>query len=311
MQIRQQWLRSTLWIVFSLVVLFSGVRLYYFLTDDFRISNITYDMPYHAEWKTAPLAPTEQERLDAILNQKFYYLGKGAQSYAFSSEDKKYVLKFFKFKHLKPSLFIRSLPDIAPFTQIKQHESSEKERKLNNIFTGYKLAYDVEKEGSSLLYVQLNPSHIKKNLSVINKLGLEHTIDLGSVVYVVQEKGEPLSTIFSELLDQGNLALVKERMGQLLDLYVSGYQKGIYDKDHGVMHNRGFIGNKPFLLDVGKLKKDERTHQPDFVQKDLTTVALRMESWFRRKYPDQAPELNQDLEQKISKIFGKPFKFSA
>lgn len=300
----RKWLRQCLWLAISFVVLFSGIRLYYKLTDDFRISNIIYEMPYHAEWSSSPLIPSEQAHIDSILKQKFYYLGKGAQSYAFASEDQLYVLKFFKFKHLKPSWFIQSLPNIPPFTSLKERETTRKFRKLNSIFTGYKLAYDLEKEESALLYIQLNPSNVKRNVILFDKIGLERTVDLGSVVFILQKKGLPLDTVLKDLLDKGDLTLAKERIGQIFDLYMSEYRKGIYDLDHGVLHNRGFIGNKPFLLDVGKLRKDERTSQPDFIRNDLSIVVSRILPWLQKKYPKQAPELEQYMEQKLTEILG-------
>jgi len=59
------------------------------------------------------LSDQEHQELAQILNQKFSYIGKGAQCYAFVSDDQLYVLKFFKFKHLKPNLLVDLIPSIA------------------------------------------------------------------------------------------------------------------------------------------------------------------------------------------------------
>ena len=87
-----------------LFCLFGIARLYYRLTDDFRLANITYELPFKPSWKVPSLTKEEYSRLAQITNQKFTYIGKGAQCYAFASEDGEYVLKFFKFKHLKPNM---------------------------------------------------------------------------------------------------------------------------------------------------------------------------------------------------------------
>ena len=87
------------WISFILLalVIFAGFRLYYRLTDDFRLSNMTYQLPFEAPWKVPALTAEEHQQLGRILDQKFTYIGKGAQCYAFASADQQYVLKFFKF----------------------------------------------------------------------------------------------------------------------------------------------------------------------------------------------------------------------
>lgn len=300
---RWRWL---LWVALVIVTLFVGLRIYFRATDDFRISNIMYDMPYHAEWEIPALSAKEKNDLDAILNQKFTYIGKGAQSYVFGSEDQKYVVKFFKFKHLRPSLLVQVLPDVAPFTSYKQKVAARKQRKLYGVFTGYKLAYDVDKDNSALVFIQLNPTHSAKEIKLVDKLGFNRTVDLGEVAFIVQEKGQTLRNVLAELLNQGDVATAKKRIGQIFDLYLSEYSKGIYDHDHGVMQNAGFIGERPIHLDVGKLNNDDRMRQPEVYQEDLYKVGSKMKVWLDDNYPKQAPEINRDIEAKLSAVFGRP-----
>lgn len=295
-------LRRFSWIAVSCIFLFVLIRLYFNLTDDFRLSNIVYDMPYKQEWEIPPLASNEQAQIVTILNQKFTYLGKGAQSYAFTSEDQKYVLKFFKFKHLKPSLFIRLLPNISPFSGIKQQESSRKQRKLNSIFSGYRLAYDKDKEESGLLYIQLNPSHRPLSVILVDKIGIERTVDLGEVVYVLQKKGKTFRVVLAELLDQGDVEAAKLRIAQIFNLYLTEYRKGIFDHDHGVMQNTGFIGDNPIHLDVGKLKDDERMKQVSVYREDLNKVAAKIERWLQNHYPQYAAELKMEIDRRVLSV---------
>lgn len=95
-----------------LILIVLAARLYLYLTDDFRLSNITYEMPYQKEWQSPPLTALEEEKLANILAQEFSYLGKGSQCYVFSSKDGRYVLKFFKFKHVRPHWIDQFLPSI-------------------------------------------------------------------------------------------------------------------------------------------------------------------------------------------------------
>ena len=100
-------------IICSLVFLFVAMRFYYAMTDDFRLQNISYPEKMRPI-STPYFATIDQQLLEPIFAQRFFYLGKGAQSYAFSSEDGVFVLKFFKFKHLKPNWLMQILPDFPP-----------------------------------------------------------------------------------------------------------------------------------------------------------------------------------------------------
>lgn len=302
--------RRILWILAFSIILFGLARLYYRLTDDFRIANINHEIPYHAEWNTPSLSQQEKNHLNAILQNKFLYIGKGAQSYAFVSEDQKYVLKFFKFKHLKPSLFVDLLPPIPPFEQYRDKQIKRKQKNLNSVFTGYRLAYDLHKEDSGLIYIHLNKTNdLKLRAKVKDKIGIERTIDLDPIVFVIQEKGKTTRAVVIELLNKGDLALVKHRIRQIFDLYMLEYKKGIYDRDHGVMHNTGFVGEKPIHLDVGKLTKDDRMKQPKFYREDLEKIGRKFTTWLKANYPKEYPELAQDMEEKLSEIFHEKFTF--
>lgn len=289
--------RRFLWVLLVGIALFGMIRLYYSVTDDFRIGNITYEIPHHPEWEIQELGREERARLNTLLSQKFSYIGKGSQSYAFGSEDGKYVIKFFKFKHLKPSIFSMLLPNIAPFSAFRNYDLPRKQRKLNSVFTGYRLAFARHRDESGLLYIQLNPTHIYRPITVIDKIGLERTIDLGSVVFIIQEKGETLRSILNQLLNKGDLISAKQKIHQIIDLYLSEYQKGIYDRDHGVMHNTGFVGNKPLHLDVGKLAAEPKMKNADVYRQDLALVTAKIGSWLQETHPRYAEELIKYMEK--------------
>jgi len=289
-----------LFVILTALMCFGLVRVYYRVTDDFRLANMTYDIPHHQEWEIEPLAQAEQENLDKILNQKFYYLGKGAQSYVFTSEDQKYVIKFFKFKHLKPSLFVDLLPPAPPFADFKLKEKLRKDRKLHSVFNGYRLAYGVHKEETALVYLHLNKTdHLKRSVVVKDKIGLTHVIDLDSIVFLIQEKGETLRTVMQHALKKGDLATAKKRIRQIMDLYYAEYQKGIYDHDHGVMHNTGFVGEKPIHLDVGKLNRDAAIRDLAVYKKDLQIIYNKIDKWYKDNYPEYREELAKDMQDKF------------
>lgn len=293
-----------------LLLAFALVRVYFLATDDFRIANITNEaIPYHPEWDIPSPTSAEQAQIDAILSQNFTYLGKGAQSYAFASADGRYVLKFFKFKHIRPNWLADLIPNISPFTEYKERIAYKKARQLNGVFAGYRLAYGVNKQESGLLYIQLNPPKQPHYVTLIDKIGLKRTLDLGTVPFILQYKGVTLRNTMIDLLEKGDLALAKTRISQILNLYLSEYRKGIYDRDHGVMHNTGFVGENPIHLDVGKLSADDNMRQLNVYREDLLKVLARFELWLHINYPQYYQELIQYLETELSGIFGSPFTF--
>jgi hypothetical protein len=286
----------------SFLILFGAARLYYYLTDDFRLANITYDLPFEAPWEVPSLNSEEYENLKNILSQKFSYIGKGAQCYAFISEDDQYILKFFKFKHLKPSLLVEYLPAFPPFKEYKQKGIERKKRKLISVFNGYDLAFRENRQTSELIYLHLLPTQFLNLTAIIkDKMGFERSIYLDDVVFLVQRKGETLRTRLRHLLDQERIQEAQQSMASIIDMYISEYAKGIYDHDHGVLHNTGFIGERPFHLDVGKLNQDMRMQQKDFYKKDLEHVVWKMDVWIKANYPQYYQEFSHFLAQQYQK----------
>jgi hypothetical protein len=296
-------LRNFTYAALILVGLFGLSRIYFRLTDDFRLANITYEMPYKSSWEVPAMTPEEKHHFDEILNQKFSYIGKGAQSYAFGSEDGKYVIKFFKFKHLKPSLFVDLMPSIGPLKEYKNKQINRKTRLLNSVFDGYRLAYAVHKDETGLIYIHLNKEACNKSVTLVDKIGLERTVNLDDYPFILQEKVRTTRAVMTELMGQKELPKVKERIGQIFDLYLAEYNKGIYDRDHGVMHNIGFAGDKPIHLDVGKLTKEDSMKSKANAKQDFLFVVRRLNDWFKDNYPADYPEMKAYIDHQINTSF--------
>lgn len=290
-----------LFVMIALVSIAAG-RLYYNLTGDFRRGAIDGSYPFRAEWDIPELSGEERERLNKILDQEYTYLGRGAQSFAFLSDDGKYVIKLFKFKHLKPNFLLQNLPAIGFIAEKQKADLEKKKNKFNNLFSGYKLAYDRHKYESGLVYIHLNQSnHLHKELKLKDKLGLSHTLNLDEFIFVVQEKANTFREELRRHIEKGDLATAKLRINQIIDLYLSEYRKGFYDNDHGIDRNTGFVDGRPIHLDIGKLTVDE-TKKSDF-KEDLLFVFRKINKWAIKRHPAYANEINQLLEDRQNEIF--------
>lgn len=303
------------WFLYSTVILlllFGSARLYYRLTDDFRQSNITEEYAYRPEWDVAPLSSEASSRLQTILKQPFFYIGKGAQSYVFGSENGEYVIKFFKFKHLRPTPFLHLLPSWSPSEPYRLRQAARKKRKFESVFSGYHLAYSVHRNESGLIFIHLNRTRGEFPIvTVYDKIGRSHQIPLDDVAFIVQRKGETLRTVLQKLLNENSIDIAKLKLNQIFNLYASEYRKGIYDHDHGVMQNAGFIGDEPIHLDVGKFKKEEKMLSKPYYSDDLGLVGAKIGYWLSKNQPKHYPVLAAHIESTIEAIILEPYHLEA
>lgn len=235
-------------------------RLCHRATDGFLIGHVQCELPYQKEWET--------ERGDkelSILTQNFHYMGKGAQTYVLASEDGKYILKLFKFHHLK-----------------------NKQRELNTLLQSYKLAFEEAREETGLLAVHLNAtSDLKRKISLVDKLGILHKIDADSTHFILQKRAQLVLPTLKELHAQGNLQAAKDALSSLLKLGKTLEKRKLYDSDAHLSKNYGFIESAPILLDCGNLSKNQNAYK-------LKAGALR--SWIGKEWPELSAWFEQEFK---------------
>lgn len=264
-------------------------------TARFRISYITSQMTYHPEWET-PLTDKEASKVKFILNQPFTYLGKGGQMYAFESADGKFVLKFIKFKFLRTKPLNYALSKLPFFEDRHTNEMQRRTKKVHDLYQGYKLAYDLSKENSGLIYLHYNPTFNQfGSVQLVDKLGLKHQVDLDQVVFFIQEKGILFNAYLKDVLGQGDHINAKKAISQIINLYREHYKKGLYDRDYGVIHNTGFVDDKPIHIDMGKFTFDERMKQKSYAEQDLRLVTDKIKEWLKKEFPEHHALLSQAI----------------
>ena len=211
----------------------------------FSISKISSHLTYNEAWKVE-----EPEGMEAIFSQPFSYLKAGSQSYAFVSQDGKYVIKFFRMSHFSPCL--------RDFFRPKR--AAKKRQNLNAIFGAYKLAFESMREDTGLVYLHLNKtSHLQKKLTVSDQKGKLCFIDLDKTEFVIQEKAE---LIFSYLKDK-DPAMFDAAVSKVLQLIDRRSEKHIFDYDYGVSNNFGFVGDRPIQIDIGRIYQADLSGQEE------------------------------------------------
>lgn len=227
----------------------------------FSPARITSNFSYHPDWAIEENTAS----LKSILGQKFKFLAIGSSSYAFVSEDGKYVVKFFIMKH--------QIPHLSDLWHPERVE--ERKQNLLSIFKAHKLAYDELRQDTGLIYLHLNKSHhLQTRLQVVDRIGRTHFIDLDQTEFVIQEKAELIFTRLKKLLDQGDKEKVQQCIQSTLALVQRRMERGISDQDKAVKHNYGFVGDRAVHLDIGRIDKISKP-------KEYHRIKQRINKWLQ------------------------------
>ncbi len=207
------------------LLFFTLFGLAYFFTDQ-----ATWGFTVARLRTTQPLGPSRGVDPYLILKQKFYLKDQGGQSYVFISADEKYVLKFFK-----------DMP--RPWIPLQNYQK-KKLGKLIRTMNGYQLAFDRLREETGLLYLHLSPTKTPLPTTLVDRLLIEHSIDLSSVYFVLQKRATPVSVFDESVLTQVS-ALLQKRASV-----------NIADHDPRLQSNLGWIDGQIGFIDPGRFIED-------------------------------------------------------
>jgi hypothetical protein len=260
-----------------------------FYDRQFHLENITFHGLSPLE---TPQIVEQRAFLDKIIDQPFYYLDRGKQSFVFVSADDKYVLKFFDVKCSWSGGMLSSL------------SSEDCQKKLLRLIHGYRIADAYDRDYGGVLFTQIvpNPS-LQLNVIVTDRFGFKHTIDLSSVPFVVQKKAVPTRTVLTALLINHDVSAACHKLRQIIDMYVEEHRRGLWDSDHNFMYNTGFIDDQPVRIDLGRLSLDEEKQNPQIFAREIKKIAFdRLEDWLERHFPLYSTQILADMHDKIDEV---------
>lgn len=226
-------------------------------TDGFTVASISSSRKPNPAWEVHSLSQDERTELDKALSQKYRYLACGNQAFAFLSEDGRYVLKFFKQKLFEPPFPWKWLPSAWLKEGRRAKKVWKKEDKLRRDFESYRMAFDELKEETGLILVHLNPTDwIGRNISISDKIHLEHSIPLDDFNFIIQRRADLVYPTIDRLMAEGNIIAAKEALSSILNLFASRCQKGIADSDPDLDKNFGFIDGHAVQIDIGRFTRN-------------------------------------------------------
>jgi hypothetical protein len=274
-------------------------RICYRLTDGFWVSKVTSSLKPDPRWDVEPLEPAAELAVEKILSQPFHYFGSGGECYVFLSQDGKTIMKVFKHYRMRTNLFCKDWPLAGP---LKTYVDSHQER-FERIFTSCKIAYDDLREEAGLVYVHLNKtSHLKKKLTLTDKINVVHHVDLDNLEFVLQERGDLLFQKLTQLIQNGEEEKAKAMIDSLLNLIVARCKKGVCDGDPALKRNFACLSDRVIAIDIGPYTKDPYLQGAHSCKLELFCETLKLRDWTRKYHPALFEEVNAKIDTAIFSI---------
>lgn len=248
---------------------------HYFRRQERKRRHFLVSLP--EQWKT--LVPHKEKQVmpdevKATLQQPFFFLGQGRQTYVFTSRDGSTVLKLFKHVTKK-----------------------KKQKRVRESLLGAYLAATKLPEETGMIFCSINGVE-KERLPVLllTKKGKVETIDLSLTPFILQKKAQPLKETLLSLRADGRLEEAGACIRSLFALFAACREKQIVDRDGALIRNGniGLIDSQAILIDTGKLciLTDRTKH----TLHDLNRLRPLF-SWCKEAYPELLPTLNECREK--------------
>jgi hypothetical protein len=292
------------WLGLFTVLLYGLGRLYFHLTGGFTLDNISSNFSYQSHLEIRPLTFSEKAVLNQALDQPYHYLGKGCQSYVFLSDDGQYVIKFFKYQRFRLQPWLVYFPPLPAIVKYREEKLEKKKQKLQGFLQSWKVAFENLKDETGLVFVHLNKTNtLNKQLTIFDKVGRCHVVDLDQMEFCVQHRAEMLCLTLLQFKEQGNLEESKTLITSLLNLIISEYHRGLADNDHALMQNTGVAQGQPIHIDVGQFVKNEQVKNPAIYHQELVTKTYKFKLWLKEFYPELAIFLEDSLRDIIGPVY--------
>ncbi len=272
--------KTALTLLLSLFCIYLLARFCHVQTAGFKLTKIENNFLPLDSAKEQPLT----EELLPLLNQTFFYLGRGLQSFSFVSEDGAVVLKLFN------NSYQRRIFWLSPLFSVK---TSYYRQKLSRIAESYALAAGPLKEKTAVLYAHLTPSQaLLPTVTLIDKLHIAHRLNLNFYAFALQRKGELAYSHITSLMQSGKEEEAKSAVCSVVEHIQERCRLGIADSDPLVRTNLGFLEGRPFYIDLGPFSIKERAPTEEEIRHEVFLITRSFHNWLELHHPSLTPSLN-------------------
>lgn len=276
-------------IAVAIISLFGIARIYLNLNAGFYPTAIKSQFLYRENWQQPIQDNLIEAKVSELLNQKFTFLGKGAQIFAFESEDDQYVLKIVNQKHISLMQWEKLGLLLPYFSEILQKKLERQEEKVKKLLTSVKLSFEELQSETGLIYLHLQKTdHLKKTIHIQDKIGINHDLDADQLEFFIQKKGATLTQSIEKLMSIGKTEEASLVLHETLLFLVNCALKGVDDGDkqqYAMMRNVGFTSEGPIYIDTGLLTKDEKIANANNYKNDIIRRSRGLFNWLHKNYP--------------------------
>jgi hypothetical protein len=294
--LKNRWLLLSIVSLVSVLVVVKVQQFCHKRTDGFSLNKIQSKLSYHPQWALPHPPEKDLQEIKSLLAQKFFYLAKGAQCHVFVSEDQKYVIKFFRHHHMRPPSWIALIP--STFETFRKKKENRKWGKLHKDFNSYHLAFTQLKEQTGLIFLHLNKSsHLKHQLTIVDKIGIEQKIDLDQMEFILQKRADLVYPAIDHWMQKNNTTSAEDALSNLVSLLHLRLKKGLFDKDPDLNTNFGFIGTQAVQIDIGRFKKATEPMTPKQEKDTIIRITDNLKQYLDSHYPELSGKLEGEIEK--------------
>ena len=262
-------------------------------TSGFRIEKIQGSIPDTEEWKIDSLF---QNADLSCLDQPFYFLEKGGQAYAFMSKDKKYVIKFLKFRKINPSFSLKLLSAFPCFQNQYLKKLLRLRKRIEKECKSYEIACEDLSKESGLIFARLQKNYpLNRYVTVVDKIGMTRQVFLDQVVCIVQKKASLIYPGLTQIIQTEGEKGAQVAIDNLIEFFIQRGKKGILDLDPKINKNLGLVGSQAMQIDLGRLCRDSNQKNPKILHQEIKKIITPLQEWLNLHHPSLAAYLNRRL----------------
>lgn len=268
-------------------------RFCYFQTGTFSLSKMC-----------EPTSPPSPVALSASieLKQPLRFIGAGKQFYAFETADEKYVVKFLKWSRRRPLPWLERVP--LPFHSWKASYLAARHDRAQFLQKSAQIALERLPHETQLVV----PQPVKR-FTLIDRLGISHTVDSSSTHFYVQRKALNFTTYF-----EAHPSETHHLLQSFIHTVADQCRQGICNQDPAIDRNYGVVDGEVILMDIGSFSPSPREHVQKILQtlpsrhqkatlhQEIVLELLPLRTWLQKSHPDHLGTFDQLLSEKLDSI---------
>ncbi len=231
---------------------------------------------------------------EKMLDQPFYYLGKGRQAYVFSSQDGKYVIKFLRDQKYRPSLWMRASIFFHALSSSQKKVLREQSERLERALLSYQLASLKLSSETEILRTHIGQGPLSKNILLVDGFSRKFAIDLGTTSFLLQRKGENLGRFLLRCHQKNDVKLLQSAICGFFETIKRRVGENILVRDaHCTLQNTALCRGRVIEIDVGSFYEDaqcdrayeiKRSAGPlrEFIEKNIPEVLSFFDEEWKR-----------------------------